>query len=720
MLFSADGEYLRKIDVLEDQITEKINALSELELTYIGEDPSYGERILVKEPDTNKWHEFVVRELNAKRSKSLIRKLYAVSSFCETEGDYLDEKRVRDGSAFNALSSMLSSTRWKPGTVSVKSGNKNISFYHTNPLKGLKELCETYQCEFQERVVVSDVGVVDRFLDLKTTIGEENAKRFEYAKDLQEVERNYEPQIVYTAMYGYGKGIQKTDASGEATGGFERKINFAEVNSGLKYVADEEARKVFGRPNGDGTKSHTFGVYENSQCEDKQQLLQETKDALKAQIQPKVSYNAKVIDLENYGFQFEGVGLGDAVTVIDKTFEPELRIRARVHSRKFSLYNNELTELELGSYTNVLKNALAASEHLAATIRAKENIWNRAGYFNENGTLSATYVEGLLEQITEEFKLGNNSIQTSVERGITIFNNKDESKATWGIQLSSRGLLIASSKRSNGEWNWTTAATGDGITANVINAGKLRGGAVNFDLDAGALTINGEIAGQPVTVTLDGSNVLSIDSGDKFIGGLVSRDDGTLALQASTVGYSKQSYAEVGKTLYQAGSTASIDGLGLYWSPSWTGRKPKSYFWVAPDHKSQLSNINNSSSNSYDGFSFGTGNYYNGDVILSVNDGYFGKETTILSPTGKARLNLNDGEYSSFSGGGDAMIRITHNEIEFRRGDGKVYTIPWILSQIKTAGDNADYALDKAKEAMEQANAAMDQANYAVDLYNNL
>lgn len=104
MLFSADGEYLRKIDVLEDQITEKINALSELELTYIGKDPSYGERILVKEPDTGKWHEFVVRELNAKRSKSLIRKLYAVSSFCETEGDYLDEKRVRDGSAFNALS----------------------------------------------------------------------------------------------------------------------------------------------------------------------------------------------------------------------------------------------------------------------------------------------------------------------------------------------------------------------------------------------------------------------------------------------------------------------------------------------------------------------------------------------------------------------------------------------------------------------------------------
>lgn len=542
MLFRADGEYLRKIDVLEDQITEKINALSELELTYIGEDPSYGERILVKEPDTNKWHEFVVRELNAKRSKSLIRKLYAVSSFCETEGDYLDEKRVRDGSAFNALSSMLSSTRWKPGTVSVESGNKNISFYHTNPLKGLKELCETYQCEFQERVVVSDAGVIDRFLDLKTTIGEENAKRFEYAKDLQEVERNYEPQIVYTAMYGYGKGIQKTDASGEATGGFERKIDFAEVNGGLKYVADEEARKVFGRPNGDGTKSHTFGVYENSQCEDKQQLLQETKDALKAQIQPKVSYKAKVIDLENYGFQFEGVGLGDAVTVIDKTFEPELRIRARVHSRKFSLYNNELTELELGSYTNVLKNALAASEHLAATIRAKENIWNRAGYFNENGTLSATYVEGLLEQITEEFKLGNNNVQTSVERGITIFNNKDESIATWGIQLSSRGLLIASSKRSNGEWNWSTALTGEGLTANVINAGEIKGANGHWNLETGDITLNNlqgsnaDISGRLTSGTY---NKLIIDNG-KIDGYQNSKHLGTINFD--NWGYSHDGY----------------------------------------------------------------------------------------------------------------------------------------------------------------------------------
>lgn len=710
-LYSDEYVYLRKLEVLEDTLTQSINSLSELKLSYTGVDPEVGQFIVFKDA-LGEYHEMVIKEVNATHSIAFNKSLWAVDSFANTAGDYVDEKRVRGGSPHEALTKLLNGTLWKVGSVSATNAT-DISFYHTDVFKGLQDLIDAYGVEFRTRIVMGDTGVRERLVDLANTFGNNNGKRFTYGKDLISIDREYSPRMVYTVMHGFGKGIEKGD-------GYSRSITFESINGGKDYVADEDARLVYGRSDGHGGRLHNHGKVEFSDCEDPQELLKLTKQALEAQLHPDVNYRVNAVDLKTYGYDFEGVGLGDEVLVIDKAFNPEIRVLSRVTEMVTSLTKPIEATYQFGTFSNVLEKSMRDTTQALSNIRSNQPIWDRAGAFGQDGKLESTYLKGLFSFINDIFRSAGTYVKFDENRGILLFNRPEEKDATWAMQLSSAGWRVANTKKANGEWNWTTAATGDGITANVINAGKLRGGAVNFDLDAGALTINGEIAGQPVTVTLDGSNVLSIDSGDKFIGGLVSRDDGTLSLQASTVGYSKQSFAEVGKTLYQAGSTASIDGLGLYWSPSWTGRKPKSYFWVAPDHKSQLSNINNSSSNSYDGFSFGTGNYYNGDVILSVNDGYFGKETTILSPTGKARLNLNDGEYTSLSGGGDALIRITHSDIEFRRGDGKVYTIPWILSQIKTAGDNADYALDKAKEAMEQANAAMDQANYAVDLYNNL
>lgn len=710
-LYSDEYVFLRKLDVLEDTLTQRINTLSELKLSYTGEDPQVGQFIVFKDA-LGEYHEMVIKEVNATHSVAFNKSLWAVDSFANTAGDYVDEKRMRGGSPHAALSKLLEGTMWQVGSVSA-TNSADISFYHTDVFKGLLDLIDAYGIEYRTRIVMGDTGIRERYIDLAKTFGSNNGKRFTYGKDLISIEREYSPRMVYTAMHGYGKGIEKGD-------GYSRSITFESINGGKDYIADEDARLIYGRSDGHGGRVHNHGRVDFSDCEDPQELIKLTREALEAQLHPDVTYRVNAVDLKRYGYDFEGVALGDEVLVIDKAFMPEIRVSSRVTEMATSLTKPIEAEYQFGTFNNLLQKSMRDTAQAIDGIKANQPIWDRAGAFGQDGKLNASYLTDLFEHINGIFRAAGTYVKFSEERGILLFNAPDESHATWAMQLASSGWRVANTKKANGEWNWTTAATGDGITANVINAGVLRGGAVNFDLDAGALTINGEIAGQPVTVTLDGSNVLSIDSGDRFIGGLVSRDDGTLALQASTVGYSKQSYAEVGKTLYQAGSSASIDGLGLYWLPSWTGRKPKSYFWVAPDHKSQLSNINNSSSNSYDGFSFGTGNYYNGDVILSVNDGYFGRETTILSPTGKARLNLNDGEYTSLSGGGDALIRITHSDIEFRRGDGKVYTIPWILSQIKTAGDNADYALEKAKEAMEQANAAMNQANYAVELYDKL
>lgn len=51
---------------------------------------------------------------------------------------------------------------------------------------------------------------------------------------------------VFTALYGFGKGLPVLDESGSATGGFTRRLTFGEVNGGVNWVGDDDAREVWG------------------------------------------------------------------------------------------------------------------------------------------------------------------------------------------------------------------------------------------------------------------------------------------------------------------------------------------------------------------------------------------------------------------------------------------------------------------------------------------
>ena len=61
------------------------------------------------------------------------------------------------------------------------------------------------------------------------------------------------------------------------------------------------------------------GIYKNGDCEDKQQLLDETKAELKRRSTPTVSYEADVLTLTKAGMDTAGVALGDRVLLVDTT-----------------------------------------------------------------------------------------------------------------------------------------------------------------------------------------------------------------------------------------------------------------------------------------------------------------------------------------------------------------------------------------------------------------
>lgn len=90
-----------------------------------------------------------------------------------------------------------------------------------------------------------------------------------------------------------------------------------EKPTGTIYLDDVELRALT------STTIHPAeGIYENGDCEDKQQLLEETKAELERRSVPTVSYEADILTFARSGTDLNGVGLGDRVLLVDTTFTP--------------------------------------------------------------------------------------------------------------------------------------------------------------------------------------------------------------------------------------------------------------------------------------------------------------------------------------------------------------------------------------------------------------
>ena len=114
--------------------------------------------------------------------------------------------------------------------------------------------------------------------------------------------------------------------------------------SGKAYVEDAAATKIWGHPDARGTALPACTSYVNEQCEDAAQLLKETKAYLAEVSEPKVSYEASVLDLYAFGRSWEGVAVGDRVAIIDKGFTEEgIRLTGRVSQIERDLLGGDAT-----------------------------------------------------------------------------------------------------------------------------------------------------------------------------------------------------------------------------------------------------------------------------------------------------------------------------------------------------------------------------------------
>lgn len=318
-----------------------------------------GDRIVWRDKK-GRWRENIVDGITETRARAgIVYSYYCPSSAqIELSGDYLEDKRPLNTTASVAMASALSESRWTVGTV-ASLGQNGTNFYHTNAWAAIHDVADTWGGELEFEISVSGSKVTARRVHLRERVGADTGKRFTYTKDLVSVVREVDEGNVVTALYGYGKAPESTDEDGNLTGGYERKLTFGDVNGGQNWVGDADALARWGRPDGKGGKSHVFGDVEFEDCEDKSELLALTKDELGNRCTPKVSYEVDAISLARAGEGFEGADEGDTVLVIDKVYDPPLRVQARITK----IEEDELTE---GKATYTIGNFQTVGEVMAA------------------------------------------------------------------------------------------------------------------------------------------------------------------------------------------------------------------------------------------------------------------------------------------------------------------------------------------------------------------
>ena len=552
-------------------------------------------------------------------------------------------------------------------------------------------MADTWGGELSFEIQVSGTKVTARRVCMAKQVGEDNGKRFTYAKDLVSVKRSVDEGNVCTALYGYGKSLQTADEDGNLTGGYDRKLTFGDVNGGQNWVGSADALARWGRPDGKGGKAHVFGDVEFSDCEDAAELKKLTEAQLAQSCVPTVSYTVDATALARAGEGFEGADEGDLVTVVDKVYDPPLRVRTRITKVvEDQLRPGEVT-YTFGNYQTVAElmaaqksSAKRTASSIRATVADAVNASNKASAgkwgeslaasekrqeafareqggaakdytdevkdaldkalkeyadkgdttleealkkYSDDGNLSLEevlklytdttveqsesvlkqideankeYLEGVTGSLDERLTSAENEVDglqnqldqlpTDIRKkivemlnseinttggwvyeepgqGILVYDKKPEN-ATKCVKIGGGVIGVANSKYSSGAWKWRTAITGDGVTADELTTGRIKGGNSYWDLDSGAFYLrDGSIFmtdGNGNKVYINATNGFQIyDKNGSIIAGTVLVGS-TSMFRCNMVGTSSTNYITTGTTTNNHPGASFVNGSTEY------------------------------------------------------------------------------------------------------------------------------------------------------------
>lgn len=266
------------------------------------------------------------------------------------------DKRPRNLSARNVIEDLLRDTNWVPRFI-ADTGLKNTNLYYTSVFEALKKVCKVWGLEMQFFVEMNGNQIGARYIDFQKRIGTATGKRVVYGHNALKILSESESTNLFTALIGRGKGEQVSSAeeTGNQADGYGRKINFEEIvwskskgnpvdkPAGQKYVEIPEMTQKYGILNADGTRRAKIGFIDFGDEEDREALLQQTYEALKASSRPQLTLKTSSVYLKK-------VGIGDTIRVV--RHDRKLDYETRVFEITINRINNKSTDIKLGDRTS--------------------------------------------------------------------------------------------------------------------------------------------------------------------------------------------------------------------------------------------------------------------------------------------------------------------------------------------------------------------------------
>lgn len=509
MIFDRWGNPLGDLPYVIKAIrTRATDGTDTLDITTIGE-INKDERIVFKD-STGRWAEYLCQSTQTARAAGMpVTVAYCTGSIAELSRTYIEDKRNRNANAKACLAKALEGTRWAVGTVETGTitGTADLAFYHCTVLEAVQKTADTYGLEVQTEYQPDPTGnrIGQRIIHLLEHRGSTSTtKRFEYGKDLTQIKRDIDAGDVITRLYGWGKGIEQTNEEGEPTGGYGRKISFADVNNGKPYIQDDQALANWGIVGADGTKHHSEASVDFPDCEDPKELLNLTKAALKTRTTPVVSYTADVTALGQAGYDPEGTDVGDSVQIIDTSFATPLRLEGRILQIEEDLAGSLAeTKITLGNIRQSYTQRMAAQQQALDKLVSNSGAWNSAA----GGT--GPYMKDLIDRINQIMNATGGYTYLKPGQGIYVYDKPEDQNPTQCIHIGGGYWRIADHKKPNGDWDFRALANGKGIFADTVFTGRLSDAAgLNYwDMDTGdfSLSARSTIGGKTVQQYADGA-----------------------------------------------------------------------------------------------------------------------------------------------------------------------------------------------------------------------